>query len=544
MQPVDSSMPSREKASLRSSQRMRLARMLSLLFGAPTAGLVASLMAVVSMGILRLIAGIPAPVELFGDRVLKSLDVFTFVRLLITFAPNSKTAPLGLALLGMIALGTLLGILYAILARPALPVSGYRPGKREWLVAAVFAVAMTLMGVIIFWGELGQNLFGLPLQWAALLSGLGLGIDFVLYSLTLCLVYRALLSKKPLAGLPAPVQQRRQLFANAGVAALSIGAGVGAFGLVRGYLARYASYDGMTPPLHAGNVTPPITPNNEHYVVTQNTIDPAPNIDLWRLEITGLVKNSGTYTYAEVEQLPSISRAITLECIANGIGGHLISTAIWQGVRLQTLLDLHGGVKPGASHVAFYSVDGYVVSLPLQELLAVDPIFAWRMNGEVLPQRHGYPLRALIPGRYGEENPKWLTRIEVTDHFVGGLYSDQGWYNGPLHTITRIDRPRGQVATGQVIEVGGVAFAGNRGVKKVEVSVDGGANWQPATLQPPLSPDSWVLWTWNWQQPASRGTHTLTARSTDGTGETQPAFQQITVPNGATGYHTVVVTVI
>ncbi len=543
MQPVDVSKPSREKDSVSSSRRMWLAKVLALLFCAPVAGLAASLVAVVSMGILRLVAGIPAPVELFGDRVLKSLDVFTFVRLLITFAPNSKTAPLGLALLGMIALGTLLGILYAILVRPAIPVTGYRPGRRDWFVAAIFAAAMTLLGVVLFWGELGQNLFGLPLQWAALLSGLGLGIDFALYAFTLCLVYRALLPKELLSNVPAVVQQRRQLFANVGVTALSIGAGAGAFGLVRGYLVRYASYDGMTPPIHAGNVTPPITPNNEHYVVTQNTLDPTPNIDLWRLEITGLVKEPGTYTYAEMEKLPSISRAVTLECIANGIGGHLISTAIWQGVRLQTLLDLHGGVKPGASYVAFYSVDGYTVSLPLQELLAVDPIFAWRMNGEVLPQRHGYPLRALIPGRYGEENPKWLTRIEVTDHFVSGLYADQGWYNGPLHTITRIDRPRGQITFGQTIEVGGIAFAGNRGIKKVEINVDGGANWQAATLQPPLSLDSWVLWTWNWR-PASPGTHTLTARSTDGTGETQTAFQQITVPNGAMGYHTVVVRVV
>ena len=142
---------------------------------------------------------------------------------------------------------------------------------------------------------------------------------------------------------------------------------------------------------------------------------------------------------------PSISRAITLECIANGIGDHLISTAIWQGVLLSTLLERHGGAQKTARFIAFSSVDGYVISLPLDEVLAVDALLAWRMNGAELPARHGYPLRVLVPGRYGEENPKWVTRVELTEHFVQGLYSSQGWYNGPLHTISRIDHPRGQL---------------------------------------------------------------------------------------------------
>ncbi len=94
-------------------------------------------------------------------------------------------------------------------------------------------------------------------------------------------------------------------------------------------------------------------------------------------------------------------------------------------------------------------------------------------------------MRVLIPGRYGEENPKWLTRIELTDHFVGGLYSDQGWYNGPLHTMSRIDHPTDSTPLGRTIEIGGIAFAGNRGIQKVEVSTDGGLTWHVASLQPP-----------------------------------------------------------
>ena len=235
--------------------------------------------------------------------------------------------------------------------------------------------------------------------------------------------------------------------------------------------------------------TAPITTNSDHYVVTQNPIDPTVNTAVWRLEVTGLVGNSGSYTYSEIQNLPSTSRAITLECIANGPGGHLMSTAIWQGVTLRTLLQLHGGAQPSATHVAFYSVDGYNMSLPLNEVLADDALLAWRMNGVELPQRHGFPMRVLIPGHYGEENPKWLTRVELTDHFVGGLYSDQGWYNGPLHTTSRIDRPFGRVRSGQTVEVGGIAFAGDRGIEKVEVSTDAGLTWNIATLQPALSQD-------------------------------------------------------
>jgi hypothetical protein len=132
--------------------------------------------------------------------------------------------------------------------------------------------------------------------------------------------------------------------------------------------------------------------------------------------------------------------------------------------------------------------------------------------------------------------------VELTDHFVGGLYSDQGWYNGPLHTMNRIDRPRGTVVSGRPVEVGGFAFAGNRGIQKVEVSVNGGLSWQVATLEQALSQDAWVFWTWQWI-PSAAGRYVIAARATDGTGEVQTSHKQGTVPNGATGYHEIVVEV-
>ncbi len=510
---------------------------------APGAGLVASLSAVATMGVLRLALGIPTPVELFGDFVLKHIDVGTFIRLLERFAPHSKTGPLSLALLGMIGVGIVLGWLYAAIVLVKLPTAGYRPARREWLTAAAFTLGMSGLGIILFWDELRQNLFGLTVGWATFVSALGLFADFAIYGFVLCLAYRALLPKVVRTGTNVAVARRRQWLARAGVAALTLGTGAGTLGLVQEYLNEYASYDGFSPAPPNG-FTPPITPNNDHYVVTQNTIDPTVNIDLWRLEIGGLIGTSGSYTYDELQQLPSTSRAITLECIANEVGGRLMSTSIWQGVTLRTLLEKHGGAQSTASHIAFYSVDGYNISLPLQEVLAEEPLLAWHMNGQPLPYKHGFPLRVLIPGRYGEENPKWVTRIALTDHFIGGLYSDQGWYHGYLHTTSRIDRPApySQVALGNATEIGGIAFAGNRGIQQVEVSVDGGLTWQTATMQPALSQDSWVLWSWQWK-PTLAGAYTIMARATDGTGAVQTSQKQGTVPNGATGYPVIHVTV-
>jgi len=526
-----------------SSYSSRGKRLVAIGLSALGAGFTASLVAVVVMGILRLAAGVPTPIELFGDHVLKLLPVATFVRLLITFGRNAKIEPLGLTLLAMIGVGTLLGLIYAALVRVKPPLSSYWPARRDWLVAAILVVVMTLAGVVLFWGELGQNFLGLPLNWASLISALSMLLDFGPYGVTLCIAYRVLLPKKHDASVPDKGRGRRELLARAGVAAVSLGAGVGTLGLIRGYLNsnNFTSYDGLSTYPHNG-VTAPITPNNEHYVVTQNPIDPSPNIDVWQLEVTGLVGSPGVYNYTQLKNLPSTSRAITLECISNEVGGHLISTVVWQGVTLNTLLTQHGGALPNASYVAFYSVDGYSVSLPLHEVLDVDALLAWQMNGVELPNRHGFPLRVLVPGRFGEENPKWLTRVELTDHFVGGLYSDQGWYNGPLHLTSRIDRPQGRVALGQTVEVGGIAFSGSRGIQQVEVSTDKGVTWNVATLQPALSPDAWVLWTWVWR-PMLPGQYTLMVRATDGSGELQTAKRQGTVPNGATGYHQVVVMV-
>jgi DMSO/TMAO reductase YedYZ molybdopterin-dependent catalytic subunit len=264
-------------------------------------------------------------------------------------------------------------------------------------------------------------------------------------------------------------------------------------------------------------------------------LDPTVEVGRWRLELTGLVRRPRSWTYEEVQQLPAEARAVTLECISNEVGGRLMSTSLWRGVTLETLLDQGGGIgQVEGKHVVFYGVDGYATSLPLKALLEARALLAWQMNGSALPDRHGFPLRAVVPGRYGEQSAKWVARIDITDQEFKGFYQSQGWSAAPLETFSRIDQPRGTVGT-RTVPVSGVAFAGTRGISRVEISTDDGITWNIVTLVPPLSDQTWALWHWLWY-PAGPGLYILRARATDGTGALQTAVERGTVPDGATGW--------
>src|SRR2546421_1832831 len=231
---------------------------------------------------------------------------------------------------------------------------------------------MTASAIILFWVEIGQNFFGLPVGWAMLVTAFALLVDFSFYCLILCLTFRILLPKQRMNGTSNKSSERRQLLARVGVVALGVGSAVGTAGLIKGLLNNYTSYDGSETFPHNG-FTAPITPTSEHYTVTQNVVDPMVNVSVWRLEVTGLIEKTGTYTYEELKNLPSTSRAVTLECISNGIGGHFISTAIWQRVGLRMLLEKHRGALPVAGYIALYSGDGNNIRLSFVEVVVVDP---------------------------------------------------------------------------------------------------------------------------------------------------------------------------
>jgi DMSO/TMAO reductase YedYZ molybdopterin-dependent catalytic subunit len=288
-----------------------------------------------------------------------------------------------------------------------------------------------------------------------------------------------------------------------------------------------------------------ITPNSSFYRVAIDIIDPTVDSTAWSLTLNGSVGNSKTYALGQIQALPQTTLYNTFECVSNKINGDLISTAKWTGVKLSDLLEDGGGVQAGAAYVVFYSVDGYSVGIPLAKALMPDSMVAFQMNDQPLPAEHGFPLRAVIPGLYGMMSAKWIKQISVLDSTYQGYWQTRGWSNeGTVNTVAFITTPQSgsQVSlreSGDSIIFAGYAYAGDRGVSKVEVSFDDGKTWEEAQLKRPLSNTTWTLWAYEWQ-PFTAGETFVYARVTDGTGRVQTSTIADTFPSGATGYASVV----
>ncbi|MFB9237402.1 sulfite oxidase [Plantactinospora siamensis] len=285
------------------------------------------------------------------------------------------------------------------------------------------------------------------------------------------------------------------------------------------------------------------TPNFAFYRIDTALAVPQVDPAQWRLRITGRVRNPITLTWAELLARPMIERDVTLACVSNEVGGDLIGNARWLGVRIADLL-AEAEPLDGADQVVGRSVDGWTCGTPTAVLRdGRDALLAVGMNGEPLPVEHGFPVRMVVPGLYGYVSAcKWVTELELTSFADFDAYwVPRGWSaQGPIKTESRIDTPRKGRLTAGTIPVAGVAWAQHRGIRAVEVRVDGGA-WQRATLAAVPSADTWVQWRWQW--PATPGEHTLQVRATDATGEVQTADEAPVAPNGATGWHSVKVTV-
>jgi DMSO/TMAO reductase YedYZ molybdopterin-dependent catalytic subunit len=329
---------------------------------------------------------------------------------------------------------------------------------------------------------------------------------------------------------------RRTLLRRAGLVAagLALG-GAGALRADRRALARALAQDVDLPGMPSA-----ITPIGQFYVVSKNVLnDPRIDGSRWRLRVTGSVANAFELDLAGVRAFPAVRQYQTLECIDNQVGGDLISTAEWTGVRLADVLQ-RAGVRESAQRVVFLCEDGYSDSLPLAKALEPTTLLAYEMNGQTLPPQHGYPLRVLAPGLYGIKNPKWVTEIRVVDGDYRGFWQQRGWTNdGTIKTMSRIDVPRPGTVRAEPQRIGGIAFAGTRGIQAVEVSADNGQTWSAATLAPALSELTWVLWTADWVPQGER--QTLVVRAWDGTGALQPVEVRPPLPDGASGLHHVTV---
>ena len=305
-----------------------------------------------------------------------------------------------------------------------------------------------------------------------------------------------------------------------------------------------------TGPLPAGvsstvaGVVPFRTANNDFYRIDTALLVPEVDAGSWSLRVHGLVEREVTITFQELMEADLIESWVTLTCVSNLVGGDLIGNAKWLGYPIRLLL-ARAGPKSSADMVLSTSADGFTASTPLTALTdSRDAILAIGMNGEPLPIAHGFPVRMVVPGLYGYVSAtKWVVDLEVTRFAdARGYWTDRGWSAmGPIKTASRIEvpRPGARPAAGR-IAVGGTAWAQHRGIRAVEVQVDDGA-WAPATLALEASVDTWRQWSYLWD--ATPGKHRLTVRATDGAGAVQTSVRADPPPDGATGWHSIDVTV-
>jgi DMSO/TMAO reductase YedYZ molybdopterin-dependent catalytic subunit len=286
-----------------------------------------------------------------------------------------------------------------------------------------------------------------------------------------------------------------------------------------------------------------ITSNADFYRIDTALLPPQVSRDDWRLRIHGMVVREITYSFGDLDEFEVVEKAVTLTCVSNPVGGDLIGNAVWQGYRVRDLLS-RAGIHHDADMVLSTSADGFTAGTPVEALTDErESLLAIAMNGEALPVEHGYPARLVVPGLYGYVSAtKWVTDLELTRFDRAQAYWTRlGWSaRAPIKTESRIDVPRaGQRMPVGPVTLGGVAWAQNRGVRSVEVRIDDGP-WQPAELGDNYSNDTWRLWSYRWT--ATPGSHTMSVRATDNTGAVQTAEQTPVMPDGATGWHTVVFT--
>lgn len=279
-----------------------------------------------------------------------------------------------------------------------------------------------------------------------------------------------------------------------------------------------------------------ITPQSQLYYVSSRIRDPRVDVAGYRLQIDGLVKQPLTLSYDQILQLPRADQTSTLECISNEVGGNLIGNCRWNGTRLADLL-AQAGITPGAQRLVLHGADGYVDSIALQDALLPTTLVVYGINNQPLAVPHGYPVRLIVPNIYGMKNVKWLQRIEVLGNDFQGFWQQRGWSQPAVVKTTSVTDTAGKARLENgVVPLGGIAFAGSRGVQRVDVQIDDGA-WQQATLEPSSSALQWRRWRYDW--PAAAGSHVITVRAVDGMGDTQTAVTAPPHPDGASGYQRV-----
>src|SRR5829696_662844 len=285
-----------------------------------------------------------------------------------------------------------------------------------------------------------------------------------------------------------------------------------------------------------GKLTPVITSVSDFYHVSKNISDPVVDGASWTLTIDGMVATPLSFSYDDIVARAKTQNITTLSCISNELNGDLAGTAEWTGLPLRELLE-EAGVDPKTVDIVFRAADGYDDSIPLAQAMHPTTLLVTGMNGEPLPPDHGFPARLIVPPIYGMKNVKWVERIEAVDNDYQGYWQTRGWSDpAPYQIWGRIDTPGlgEQIPAGPAVAAG-VAAAGDRGIFRVEISLDEGATWADATLEPSINPNfTWVRWVFPFE--ASGAAANILMRATDGEGNVAPEEVNPPLPNGATGW--------
>jgi len=282
--------------------------------------------------------------------------------------------------------------------------------------------------------------------------------------------------------------------------------------------------------------------SDNFYEVDINAVDPDIDAENWSLSITGEVEESLTWDYEYLRALPAENRFVTLRCVSDDIHDLKMDNALWTGVHVRHVLD---GAMPtsNCNCVRLHAEDGYYQVFPLEAF--EDGMLAYGMNGKPLSRGHGYPVRTLVPGHWGEINVKWLTEIEFLNEDAEGYWEKRGWYGtGTVVPVAKLEVTQKREDGSRIL--GGHAYAGTRGVASVEVSTDGGDTWGDARLSDPLdefntpigahidATDAWRQWSYEYAPPG--GTYTVVVRLIDSNGNVQPSEERDPYPRGASGW--------
>jgi DMSO/TMAO reductase YedYZ molybdopterin-dependent catalytic subunit len=483
--------------------------------------------------------GVATPLVIIGDRLSVFISPGPFLSLMgkVGGYNHLKQLGVGSTIGGQLLVAAIAGAIFGLFAR-----RNPTPVPAIWTIS-IFVLLPIVAFAIALWPVLGTSYVGLPIEASRLVTLVGFALCVFLFERTVATAFQFLATRK--TGRReyefSPAIGRRAFV----LSAIAVAVAGGGFTLAR-KLFRIAtfSYDGTQ---YKGPIVQPITPNELFYCVTKNVVDPKVNVDLWHLEVGGRVQNRAAWRFQDLIGFKAISQETTLMCISNGLDAGLMSNAIWKGLPLRDLLDQAVPLS-GAARVRLHGVDNYTDTIPLEKAMEPTTLLAYEMNGVSLPDRHGYPLRVIVPGYFGEKHVKWLTRIEVTDASAKGFYEAQGW--GPdfiVPTRSRIDVPDNwsSLSLGKLtapFEVKGVAYGGDRGISRVELSFDGGQGWSDAEIYYAGIPLAWSLWKAQWT-PAAAGDYTLVVRATDGEGDVQEWEEDRGPFSGTAGLHNISVQV-